>query len=74
MKNVSRGLASRTQILKSMESGKATISAISGDSKLGRGCVGYHLKLLLKQKTVRVSVAGREGYWSLTKYGQAKLS
>jgi len=57
-----------------MENGKATVSDISDDSKLGRACVSYHLKLLLKQKTVKVTVAGREGHWSLTKYGQARLS
>lgn len=74
MKNVNRGLASRTEIIESMETGKATISEISEWSKLGRACVGYHLKLLLKQKTVRVARAGREGRWSLTKYGQARLS
>ncbi len=74
IKNVSRGLASRSEIIGSMENGKATVSAISEDSKLGRACVSYHLKLLLKQKTVKVAVSGREGHWSLTKSGQAKLS
>ena len=59
VKNVNRGLASRTGIINAMESGKATISDITEWSKLGRGCVGYHLKLLLKQKTVRVAIAGR---------------
>ncbi len=74
IKNVSRGLASRTEIIRSLENGKATVSDISGDSKLGRACVSYHLKLLLRQKTVKVVVSGREGHWTLTKYGQARLS
>ncbi len=74
MRNVNRGLASRTLIIASMERGKATISAISEGSKLGRACVSYHLALLLKQKTVRVIKTGREGHWSLTKYGQERLS
>ena len=74
MKNVNRGLVSRTGIIESMERGKATVSDIAGASKLGRACVSYHLNLLLKQKTVRVTQAGREGHWSLTKSGQAKLS
>ena len=74
IKNVSRGLASRTEIIGSMENGKATITDISENSKLGRACVSYHMKLLLRQKTVKVAVSGREGHWSLTKYAQAKLS
>ena len=74
MRNVNRGLVSRTGIIESMEAGKATVSEITQESKLGRACVSYHLNLLLKQKTVRVARAGREGRWSLTKYGQAKLS
>ena len=74
VRNVRPGLESRTAIIGSMERGKATISDIAEDSKLGRACVGYHLNLLLKQKTVRVATAGREGHWSLTKYGQARLS
>jgi predicted transcriptional regulator len=73
MKNVGRGLVSRSGIIESMEQGKSTVSEISTKSGLGRACVGYHLNLLLKQKTVRVVRTGREGRWSLTKYGQAKL-
>ena len=73
MKNVSRGLASRTEIIGAMEKGRASVSDIAEWSKLGRACVSYHLKLLLRQKVVRVAQAGREGHWSLTKYGQEKL-
>ena len=56
-----------------MEQGKTSVAEISEKSKLGRACVSYHLKLLLKQRTVRVARAGREGHWTLTKYGQEKL-
>ncbi len=74
MRNVSRGLASRTKILETMELGKTRISEISEKSKLGSACVSYHLKLmLLHQKIVRVDQTGREGRWTLTKYGQEKL-
>ena len=73
MRNVSRGLASRTKILETMELGKTRISEISEKSKLGSACVSYHLKLMLHQKIVRVDQTGREGRWTLTKYGQEKL-
>ncbi len=73
MKNVSRGLASRTKIIEAMERGLTRITEISERSKLGRACVGYHLKLLLKKKVVNMAQMGREGRWTLTKYGQEKL-
>lgn len=73
MRNVSRGLTSRTKILETMEQGKTRISAISEKSKLGSACVSYHLKLMLHGKIVRVDPTGREGRWTLTKYGQEKL-
>lgn len=73
MKNVKRGLASRTKIIESLEKGKTLVSDISDSSNLGRACVSYHLNLLLGRKTVRVARSGREGHWSLTKYGQARL-
>jgi predicted transcriptional regulator len=73
MKNVGRGLASRTKIIQAMEQGRTSILDISERSKLGRACVSYHLKLLLRQKFVSVTQAGRAGRWVLTKYGQEKL-
>jgi hypothetical protein len=73
MRNVGRGLASRTKIIDSMEGGKTTVSSISEKSKLGSACVSYHLKLMLHQKVVHVFQVGREGRWTLTKYGQEKL-
>ncbi len=74
MRNVGRGLASRTKIIDSMEGGKTTVSSISEKSKLGSACVSYHLKLMLHQKIVQVIQTGREGRWTLTKYGQEKLA
>ncbi len=73
MRNVSRGLASRTKIIEAMEQGKTRVSEISENSKLGRACVSYHLKLLLRKKIGQVREVGREGRWTLTKYGQEKL-
>ena len=73
MRNVSRGLASRTKIIEIIEKGTNNIPEISDKAGLSRSCVGYHLKLLLKQKVVNSSQSGRLGRWTLTKYGQEKL-
>ncbi len=73
MKNVKRGLRSRTKIIEAMEEGKTRVSEISEKAKLGRACVSYHLKLLLSRKIGQVREVGREGRWTLTKYGQEKL-
>jgi len=74
MRNISRGLASRTKIIQAMEQGKAHVPDISERSKLGKACVSYHLKLLLKRKVVSLTQTGRTGRWTLTKYGQEKLA
>jgi predicted transcriptional regulator len=74
MRNVSRGLASRTKIIEIMEKGKNNIPEISEKAGLSQSCVGYHLKLLLKQRVVGAAKpTGRTGRWTLTKYGQEKL-
>ncbi len=64
---------SRTKIIETMEQGKNRVAEISEKAKVGQSCVSYHLKLLLKQKAVRVEQRGRAGKWTLTKYGQEKL-
>ncbi len=73
MRNVSRGLESRTKVLDVMEKGRTNVQDISEKAGLSPACVGYHLKLLLKQRVVAVSKSGRAGRWTLTKYGQEKL-
>ena len=73
MRNVSRGLSSRTKIIEIMEKGKNSIPDISEKAGLSQSCVGHHLRLLLKQKVVTVAQSGRAGRWTLTKYGQEKL-
>ncbi len=73
MRNVSRGLTSRTRIIEAMEQGRVHVLEISDRSKLGKACVSYHLKLLFRKKVVSVTRTGRTGRWTLTKYGQEKL-
>lgn len=73
MRNVSRGLASRTKIIELIEKGKNNIPEISEKAGLSQSVVGHHLRLLLKQRVVNASHSGRVGRWTLTKYGQEKL-
>ena len=73
MRNVSRGLESRTKILNVMEKSRTNVQDISEKADLSQACVSYHLNLLLKQRVVAVSKSGRAGRWTLTKYGQEKL-
>ena len=56
-----------------MEKGKTQIGEIGQKTGLSPSCVGYHLKLLKKQRVVSMSKSGRAGRWSLTTYGQEKL-
>lgn len=73
MRNVTRGLESRTKILETMEKGKTQIREIGEKTGLSPSCVGYHLRLLKRQRVVSMTESGRAGRWSLTKYGQEKL-
>ncbi len=56
-----------------MEQGRKKIQEISEKTGLSNSCVGYHLKLLLKQRVVTMTPTGRVGQWKLTKYGQERL-
>lgn len=73
MRNVNRGLASRSKIIENMEKGKTRINEISEKTGLTESCVSYHLRLLLRQRVVSSAAVGRGNRWTLTKYGQEKL-
>ncbi len=73
MRNVNRGLASRSKIIDAMEKGKTRINEISEKTGLTESCVSHHLRLLLRQRVVSSVAVGRGNRWSLTKYGQEKL-
>jgi predicted transcriptional regulator len=74
MRNVNRGLASRSKIIETMERGKTRIAEISEKSGLSESCVNHHLRLLQKQKVVVSASVGRSYRWTLTKYGQERLA
>jgi predicted transcriptional regulator len=73
MRNVSRGLVSRSKIIDTMEKGRTRIIEISEKTGLTESCVSHHLRLLLKQRVVSAAAVGRGNRWTLTKYGQEKL-
>ncbi len=73
MRNVNRGLASRSKIIEAMEKGKTRIIEISEKAGLTESCVSHHLRLLLKQRVASSAAVGRGNRWTLTKYGQEKL-
>lgn len=74
MRNVQRGLASRTKIITTIEeSGKSQAAEIAKKAGLGNACVIYHLKLLAGQKVVTSRRIGRSYSWALTTYGQERL-
>jgi predicted transcriptional regulator len=74
MRNVNRGLASRSKIIETMEKGKTRIIEISERAGLTESCVSHHLRLLRRQRVVSSATVGRGNWWTLTKYGQEKLS
>jgi len=73
MRNVNRGLASRSKIIEAMEKGKTRIVEICEKAGLTESCVSHHMRLLLKQRVVSSAAVGRGNRWTLTKYGQEKL-
>ena len=73
MRNVTRGLESRTKILDVMEKGKTSVQDISQKAGISQNRVAYHLKLFSKQRVVSMTKTGRIRKWTLTKYGQEKL-
>lgn len=73
IRNVNRGLASRSKILEALEKGKVRLIEISEKSGLTESCVSHHLKLLLKQRVVSSVAVGRSNRWTLTRYGQERL-
>jgi len=73
MRNVNRGLASRSKIIDAMEKERTRIIEISEKTGLTESCVSHHLRLLLKQRVVSAVAVGRGNRWTLTKYGQEKL-
>ncbi len=73
MRNVSKGLASRSKIIETIEKGKTRIPEISEKAGLSQSNVNHHLRLLLRQRVVSSAAVGRGNRWTLTKYGQEKL-
>jgi len=72
VRNIKRGLKTRTQILFALEKGSVDATSIATQAGLHSNVVRHHLKLLLKEGIVeRRSV--RPQIWQITGVGQKRL-
>jgi len=72
VKNVKRGLKTRTKILGALEKRSSDAATIAKEKSLSYGVVMHHLRLLEKE-----GIANRKGkrpyFWVLTGLGQKRL-
>jgi predicted transcriptional regulator len=73
-RNVKAGLISRSKILLALEKDRKRASAIAKEASLTYQCVTYHLKTMKKERLVDKLTKDRPFTWSLTPFGQQKLS
>ncbi|UCF44795.1 MAG: winged helix-turn-helix transcriptional regulator [Candidatus Bathyarchaeota archaeon] len=72
VKNVKRGLKTRTKILNALEKRSSNAAAIAKEKSLSYGVVLHHLRLLEKEGIVNRK--GKRPYsWVLTGLGQKRL-
>jgi hypothetical protein len=72
IKNVKRGLRSRTRVLNVLENQSADAKTIARESGVSYGVVMHHLKLLRSEGTVE-GKGNRPRIWVLTGLGQKRL-
>ncbi len=72
-RNVQRGLASRTKILRVLESKADTAKLVAEEAKLTYGVVLHHLHLLGAERIVSCEATSRPYSWKLTGLGQQRL-
>lgn len=73
VRNVTRGLQARTQILGVLEKRSADAKTISKEAGLGYNVVLHHLRLLMAEDIVDRK-GGRPYSWTLTGMGQKRLA
>ncbi|MEM4295174.1 MAG: winged helix-turn-helix domain-containing protein [Candidatus Caldarchaeum sp.] len=73
VKNVRRGLETRTRIVEVLSRGQLTVGEISRLAGVPRRRIRYHLRNMLVDGVVERKRAGRRFYWKLTGAGQASL-
>ena len=74
IRNVTRGLTSRTRIITAIEKGTGTAAEIAEKSRLTYGCTLYHLRSMSGENLVTRSGKRRRSTWFLTEYGQQRLT
>jgi len=72
VKNVKRGLKTRTKILDALEKRSSDAAAIAKKKSLSYGVVMHHLRLLEKEGIVNRK-GKRPYFWVLTGLGQKRL-
>lgn len=73
IRNVRRGLSSRSKILNVLEKKGATAHLLSESARLNYGVVLHHLKLLKLEKIVMRRKETKPYFWMLTGAGQQRL-
>jgi predicted transcriptional regulator len=73
-RNVRAGLISRTKILLVLEKGRRSVRDVAKETALSYNCVTYHLKAMKKDHLVDKMTKMRPFTWSLTPFGQQRLS
>jgi predicted transcriptional regulator len=73
IRNITRGLRTRTQILYVLEKKSAHAKMIAKESELSYGVVLHHLKLLMTEDIVDRK-GSRPYNWTLTGMGQKRLT
>jgi len=73
IKNVKRGLCTRTLILSVLENGSGDAKTIGDKAQLHYGVVLHHLKLLKTVGIVEPRMGNKPRVWGLTGVGQRRL-
>jgi predicted transcriptional regulator len=73
-RNVRAGLVSRSKILSGLERGHKSAPELAKETKLSYECVAYHLKAMKRDRLVERVSARKPFTWSMTRFGQQKLS
>lgn len=73
-RNVKAGLSSRTKILLSLEKGGKRTNELCGETGLSYAQVLHHLKLMRRERIVEPKTDEKPYVWTLTKYGQQRLT
>jgi predicted transcriptional regulator len=73
-RNVKAGLIARSKILVTLEKVSRNASQVAKETGLTYSCVSYHLKAMRKDRLVERATAHKPFTWTLTRFGQQKLT